>query len=99
MNGTICYCKGNDCNKGDIDNPPTPPPTDKLRCLKCMAEDDCFNNPDVDGESTTCKAPENTGCYKALLGKPQELFLLLSYCPTVGQKFKNVQDNETREIK
>ena len=69
MNGTICYCKGNDCNKGDIDNPPTPPPTDKLRCLKCMAKDDCFNNPDVDGESTTCEAPENTGCYKALVGK------------------------------
>ena len=32
-----------------------------------MAEDDCFNNPDVDGESTTCEAPENTGCYKALV--------------------------------
>ena len=69
VNATVCYCKENDCNKGDVKPGPTPPPEDKLRCLKCMAEDDCFNNPDVDGESTTCEAPENTGCYKALVGK------------------------------
>ena len=69
VNANICYCKGNDCNKGDVKPSPTPPPSDKLRCLKCEAQDACFNNPDVDGESTICEAPENTGCYKALVGK------------------------------
>ena len=44
-----------------------------------MAEDDCFNNPDVDGESTTCEAPENTGCYKALVGTEKNNRIVISY--------------------
>ena len=63
-NGTICYCKENDCNKGDVT-----PPTPELTCLNCFIEEDCFSNPDVDGVSSKCEAPENTGCYKALIGE------------------------------
>ena len=65
-NGTICYCKENDCNKGDVT-----PPTPELTCLNCFIEEDCFSNPDVDGVSSKCEAPENTGCYKALIGEDE----------------------------
>ena len=70
MNGTICYCKEKDCNKGGVTPSPTPPPSEKKRCLLCLADEDCFNNPDVDGESTLCdQQTGDTGCYKALVGK------------------------------
>ena len=76
MNGTVCYCKENDCNKGDITPQPTPPPSNKLRCLSCKAEDPCFDDPDVDGESVICEkeCDDCNGCYKALLSRD---FLLL----------------------
>ena len=69
-NGTICYCKENDCNKGDVT-----PPTPELSCLNCFIEEDCFSNPDVDGVSSKCIAPENTGCYKALIGEREMIII------------------------
>ena len=67
MHGTLCYCHGENCNSGDVHTKTTPSPH-KLRCLLCGVDEDCFNNPDVDGESTECSDEENMGCYKASVG-------------------------------
>ena len=69
-----CYCKGENCNRGDMDATTktpttTPPPTNKQKCLRCIAGENCFSDDSKDGESVECQAPTNTGCYKALVGK------------------------------
>ena len=72
VNGTVCYCHGENCNIGDVDTKTTPtPPPNKQKCLRCIAGEDCFSDDSQDGESVECQAPINTGCYKALVGKRQ----------------------------
>lgn len=65
-----CYCKGENCNGGDMDattKAPKTTPSDKQKCYRCLAGENCFENSNH-GESIECDAPTNTGCYKALVG-------------------------------
>ena len=75
VNGTVCYCHGENCNNGDVFTSSTettkttpPSPSEKQKCLRCIAGENCFTDDSEDGESVECQAPTNTGCYKALVG-------------------------------
>ena len=74
MHGTLCYCHGENCNSGDVHTsstkttPKTTPSPPHIRCLLCGVDEDCFNDPDVDGESTECDNYKDVGCYKASVG-------------------------------
>ena len=68
MHGTLCYCHGENCNSGDVHTTTTPSPHGKLKCLLCGVDDPCFDDPDVDGESTSCGDDKNMACYKASVG-------------------------------
>ena len=76
LHGTICYCKSDDCNKGDVSTTTkkhttktTPkPPGDKLKCYRCLSDANCFYDGQSDGTLVECEAPENTGCFKASIG-------------------------------
>ena len=82
LNGTVCYCHGENCNSGDVltsstkTTKTTPPsPSDKQKCLRCLSGEDCFSKDSDDGESVECVAPTNTGCYKISTGDK----ILLAY--------------------
>ena len=76
LNGTVCYCQGENCNSGDVltsstkTTKTTPPsPSDKQKCLRCLSGENCFSDNSEDGESVECVAPTNTGCYKISTGE------------------------------
>ena len=65
LNGTICYCRGNDCNRGDVETATTPPPPapPEQMCYRCKPKDYCFANGDGNGDPVLCEEPYQ-GCYK-----------------------------------
>ena len=69
LNGTICYCRGNDCNSGDVETVTTPSPLapSEQHCYQCKPEEDCFANGDGNGYPVLCEEFEQ-GCYKEQMG-------------------------------
>ena len=70
LNGTICYCRGNDCNRGDVETvttPSPPAPPEQNHCYRCKPDWDCFANGDGNGDPVLCEKFEQ-GCYKEQMG-------------------------------
>ena len=79
LNGTVCYCRGNDCNRGDVETvttPSPPAPPEQKHCYHCHPNEDCFANGDGNGDPVLCEEFEQ-GCYKEQMGNFSEKYLCI----------------------
>ena len=70
LNGTVCYCRENDCNRGDVETvttPSPPAPPEQQHCYHCHPNEDCFADGDGNGDPVLCEEFEQ-GCYKEQMG-------------------------------
>ena len=71
ISGETCYCKGENCNAGDMDTttttPSPPAPPEQQHCYHCHPNEDCFADGDGNGDPVLCEEFEQ-GCYKEQMG-------------------------------